>query len=287
MSRAPARALGLALLASCALADPAFAVQNPHAGRFDARVRTVIYNPANVVRVIGGTFASTEIIFATGETIAQVAIGDADGWLAQPAGNLLFLKPVEVRAPTNAQVVTRRQDGSFRSYQFELVAHAGTETQPAEGAQFAVSFVYPDDARQAALMERAKVTAGADERLAQSRLAVDLFYGPRNWRYTAQGASAIQPLEVSDNGRLTAFRFPGGQTLPTIYTVAPDGQETIVAYTMRDDLAVVSTTAREFRLRYGGNVLRVFNLGFDPIGQNPGTGTTTPEVQRSVREARQ
>ena len=287
MRRTPARAFGLALLASCALAGPALAVQDPRAGRFDARVRTVAYNPANVVRVIGGTFASTEIIFAVGETITQVAIGDADGWLAQPAGNLLFLKPSEVRAPTNAQVVTRRADGSFRSYQFELVAHAGTAQQPAEGAQFAITFAYPDDARQAGIADRAKAAAGADEQLAQSRLTVDLFYGPRNWRYTAQGASAIQPLEVSDNGRLTAFRFPGNQTLPTIYTVAPDGQETIVPYTMRDDLAVVSTTAREFRLRYGNDVLRVFNLGFDPIGQNPGTGTTTPEIQRTVREARQ
>ena len=76
-------------------------------------------------------------------------------------------------------------------------------------------------------------------------------------------------------------------TVPTIYTVAPDGQESIVPYNMRGDLAVVSTTAREFRLRYGGEVLRVFNLAFDPIGMNPGTGTTTPEVIRSVRESRQ
>lgn len=285
MSGSSARIVGLVLVASCFLAAPAFAVQDPHAGRYDARVRTVAYNPANVVRVIGGTFASTEIIFAVGETITQVAIGDADGWLAQPAGNLLFLKPTEVRAPTNAQVVTRRQDGSFRSYQFELVAHAGTLQQPAEGAQFAITFVYPEDARQAAMAARSKAAANAGEQLAQARLAVDLFYGPRNWRYTAQGASSIQPLEVSDNGRLTAFRFPGNQALPTIYTVAPDGQETIVPYVMRDDLAVVSVTAREFRLRYGNDVLRVFNLAFDPIGQNPGTGTTTPEVQRSVREA--
>ncbi len=48
-----------ALLASCALASPALAVQTPHAGRYDARVRVVAYNPMNVVRVIGGTFAST------------------------------------------------------------------------------------------------------------------------------------------------------------------------------------------------------------------------------------
>ncbi|NPD69599.1 P-type conjugative transfer protein VirB9 (plasmid) [Lichenicola cladoniae] len=277
------RSIVLALLTSCALASPALAVQTPHAGRYDSRVRVVAYNPMNVVRVIGGTFASTEIMFAPGETITQIAIGDADGWLAAPTGNLLFLKPTEVRAPTNAQVVTKRPDGSVRSYQFELVAHAGTVDHPAEGAQFAINFIYPADARQAAADAEHKRQANTDELVAQNRLAVDFYYGPRNWRYTAQGSTAIQPLAVSDNGRLTAFRFPGNMTLPTIYTVGPDGQETIVPYTMHGDLAVVSVTAREFRLRYGEDVLRVFNLAFDPIGQNPGTGTTDAGIVRTVR----
>ena len=55
---------------------------------------------------------------------------------------------------------------------------------------------------------------------------------------------------------------------------------------MRADVAVVSTTAPEFRLRYGDQVLRVFNCAYDRFGTNPGTGTTTPEVVRSVRESR-
>jgi type IV secretion system protein VirB9 len=277
------RLLALALLSGSLLADPAWAVQDPRAGRFDNRVRTVAYNPMNVVRVTGGTLSSTEVIFSASETITQVAIGDSEAWLAQPAGNLLFLKPAEARAPTNAQVVTKRQDGSVRSYQFELVAHAGSASQAAPDAQFAIQFVYPDDARQTATADRERAKAMADERLAQERLAVDFFYGPRNWRYAAQGSTAIQPTEVSDNGRLTVFRFPGNMQVPTIYTIAVDGQETIVPYTMRDDLAVVQITAPEFRLRLGGDVTRVFNLRFDPIGPNPRTGTTTPEVERSVR----
>ena len=110
------------LLVSGAFTRPALAVQDPYAGRYDPRVRTVVYNPMNVVRIVGGTLASTEVMFSPQEQITQVAIGDSDAWLASPAGNLLFLKPTESRAPTNAQVVTKRPDGSFRSYQFELVA---------------------------------------------------------------------------------------------------------------------------------------------------------------------
>lgn len=309
----PLSSLGLALLVGTALAGPAHAVQDSRAGRWDARVRTVLYNPMNPVRLVGTTFTSTQIIFAVGETIDKVAIGDSDAWLPQPTGNLLFIKPVEVRAPTNMQVVTLLRDGTTRSYQFELIARGvgpgssaqvasldGTVPGVAAVTPFAIQFVYPDDARQAAIARRQRAAMGADERLAQSRLSVDYFYGPRNWRYAAQGSQAIEPAGVSDNGRLTAFRFPNNSTLPTIYAVTPgskppaycgdtsasDGTETIVPYTMRADVAVVSATAPEFRLRYGDQVLRVFNCAYDRFGTNPGTGTTTPEVVRSVRESR-
>lgn len=82
------------------------------------------------------------------------------------------------------------------------------------------------------------------------------------------------------------MRFPGNPAIPAIYTVAPDGQETIAPTTMRGDMAVVATTSREFRLRYGNEVLRVINLGFPAVGANPGTGTTTPEIVRTVRGRR-
>ena len=45
--------------------------------------------------------------------------------------------------------------------------------------------------------------------------------------------------------------------VPTIYTAAPDGTETIVPYAMRGDHAVVQTTARVFTLRDGQEVLRI------------------------------
>lgn len=288
-----------ALLLGTALAGPALAMQDTVAGRYDPRVRTVAYNPMNVVRVVASTFMSTQIVFASTEAITHIAIGDREAWEPAPVGNLLFLKPVEARQPTNMQVVTQRPDGASRSYQFLLIARGGATpgadkvadlagTVPAavgEVVPFAVHFVYPEDARAEAAAKRRAAEAGASERLAESRLSVDYFYGPRNWRYAAQGSRAIEPAEVSDNGRLTAMRFPGNSPLPTIYTLAPDGQETIVPYSMRADVAVISATAREFRLRSGQEVLRIFNLGYDQTGVNYQTGTTSPEVVRSVRGA--
>ena len=253
--------VGLALLL---LAHAAQAEQTPRSGGRDARVRVVSYHPMDVIRVTASPTHSTQILFAEGEEISQVAIGDAENWLAQPAGNALFLKPTAPRASSNMQVVTRTANGTARSYQFVL----------AEGPPIFALHVTPrEDRRASADAERAR----------EARLAQAWAEGPRNWRYVAQGSGLLEPLEVSDNGRFTAFRFPGAMRLPAIFTVAPDGSETIVSYTVVGDHVVVPRTAKEFLLRDGREVLRVVNQGFDPIGRDPGTGTGLPDLVRVVR----
>ena len=115
------------LAANCPCTGPAFAVQDPRAGRWDARVRTVALQPDE-----SGTPGGKHL-HVHADHLRRGRDGDARRhWrlpkpgLAQPTGNLLFIKPIEVRAPTNMQVVTSRPDGSIRSYQFELLARAAT-----------------------------------------------------------------------------------------------------------------------------------------------------------------
>lgn len=273
-------AIGVAMLAII-LDGPALAEQTPQSAGYDPHVQLVPYNPLNVVRIIGSPKNSTQIVFAPGEEITQVAIGDADAWLAQPAGNLLFLKPTLIRASTNMQVVTKTLGGASRSYQFLLTAVR--QRDRSARAIYAVSFTYPADEAAAREATRAAADAAAREKASEDRLQTAWSEGPRNWRYVAQGSNMIEPTEVSDNGRQTAFRFPGNMRVPTIYTAAPDGAETIVPYTMVGDMVVVQTTARIFTLRDGQKVLRILNQGFDPVGRNPGTGTGTPDLARTVR----
>lgn len=279
----PTTAVAGLLVGAVIAAGAARAEQAPKPGGFDPRVQLVAYNPLNVVRIVGCPTNSTQITFATGEEITQVAIGDAEGWLAQPAANMLFLKPTEVRTATNAQVVTRRPDGSLRSYQLRLIAEPGREDT--DSAMYAVHFRYPQDERAERAARRAQAAERARERDAQARLAAAWAEGPRNWRYVAQGSVALEPAEVSDNGRQTAFRFPGSRRVPVIYAVAPDGAEAIVPATMAGDTAIVQTTAQTFLLRDGREVLRIVNRGFDPAGRDPGTGTGTAGLTRSVRGA--
>ena len=266
-----------AALGAMLLAGQAHGEVTPRSGGFDRRVFVVEYNPLNVVRVVGSPTNSTQIILAPGEEITGVAIGDEDSWLPRPLGNLLFVKPIAAKVSTNMQVVTKRPDGSNRSYQFLLVA--GSEDE----AYFAVNLTYPDDERAARTASQARQAAIGTEKATAARLAQVWAEGPRNWRYVAQGSAVIEPLEISDNGRQTALRFPGNMRVPTIYAGAPDGTETIVPYTMVGDVAVVQTTARIFTLRDGQEVLRIINRGFDPVGRNPGTGTGSPDLLRTIR----
>ena len=48
---------------------------------------------------------------------------------------------------------------------------------------------------------------------------------------------------------------------------------------------MVPRVAPLWRLRLNREVLDVMNVGYDPVGRNPGTGTTVPDVVRQVREA--
>lgn len=257
-------------LIAALLASPAAAEQAPRSAGYDPRVQLVAYNALNVVRVVGAPTNSTQIIFGAREEITQVSIGDEAAWLPQPVGHLLFIKPLVLKGPTNMQVVTRRPDGASRSYQFRLVAAA-------RGAIFSVTFHYPEDEE--------KSRAGVAAQAAVDQLADGWSQGPRNWRYVAQGSSLIEPAQVSDNGQQTAFQFPGNRRLPTIYTAAPDGSETIAPYTVVKDTAVVQATARSFTLRDGKEVLRIINQGFDPAGRDPGTGTGSPNFSRTLRSS--
>ena len=278
------RALIMIFMAITAFPALSKAEQDPTPGAKDARVRWVNYDPINVVKVSAADLHSTMIQFGQDESIIVVACGDTKAWAWQKAGNLLFIKPAtSPTQDTNMQVVTVREDATRRVYQFELDAQSADATMPV----FGINFRYPGDIAEQNKKDAAKKVALADGDLARQRLEVDLFYGTRNWRYLGRGSVSIEPTEVSDNGQMTAFRFPGNMAVPAIYKINPDGQEQIAAVTMHNDLAVVHGTSHAWRLRMGDQVADLWNLGYDQVGQNPQTGTTSPGVVREVTGKRQ
>lgn len=280
------RAVRLSLCAALLAAAPALAAETPRPGAADPRIRTVDYDPDQVVRLVGTLRAALQVRFAPEESILHVALGDGGGWEVAPERNILFVKPVALKPPTNLIVTTEGLGGETRHYVFELSVRAGATTRSSPHTVFVVQFRYP--AQEAARLQRA-LSAQAqalEARILQLKLDRGVVEGERNLAYALQGSTAIAPSEVSDNGRFTVLRFPGAQGLPAVYAVAPDGGEGLVPFDVRGEFLVIHRTAAQLRLRRGREVLCVFNLAYRPQGVPTGTATAAPDVDRTLREPR-
>jgi type IV secretion system protein VirB9 len=286
--------------------SPAMALNVPPPGATDRHIRTVPYDQMNRTALVGEIGRQTTITFGPDERIGRVVFGqpEAELWAgpdpkevqAQSLRNNLPLWPLKAGS-TNMQVTTTLPDNSQRIYQFALY----TKVPDSDGgddpdATFGLIFTYPAEAKQAANQAASVAWKArkevADKQAAKARLAVDVFYGERNWSYVARPskdwvANAWPRPEVSDNGQLTAFLFQGNVPEPAIYIVdtpacGPGGHERLAPFADQGALKVVQTTAQHFRLRLGDAVMEVCNHNFDPVGQNPGTGTTSRSVVREV-----
>jgi type IV secretion system protein VirB9 len=244
--------------------------------------------------------ATLVVGFDQKETVTAVAVTDSKDLKAMPKGSYLFFKSQAVLPVQPVIVLTSCADGLTRRYVFEITTVDGSSlTADTPGVYYSVQFTYPSDEavrrHAAALTRAAKHQAEEQAREAQLQLklahaqleqrARDPFSGDRNWHYIAQGNRSILPLEVFDNGFSTVFRFPGNVRVPSVFVIDPDGKEATANYSVKGDLVQADSVARGWRLRDGHTVLCIWNRAFNPVGQNPETGTTSPNVQRVVKDA--
>ncbi|MBB4571429.1 P-type conjugative transfer protein VirB9 [Rhizobium leucaenae] len=272
----------IALIVTAIWSSPALALETPRGAPQDNRIRFVDYQPYNVTKVVGSLRSSVQIEFAGDEEIAHVALGNTVAWEVAPAGNILFLKPRENQPMTNISVVTTRRDGSTRSYQIELTARDGP-VAAGQDTYFYIKYRYPGDEAERRRAQAAAQTQAAQASAADKVLALHEQYGPRNWRYSAQGTAPLEPQAVYDNGKITTFAFRGNQEMPAIYMENSDGTESLVPKSVDGDLVLVHAIGRKFILQRGGDVLCVFNEAYDPVGVNPDTNTTSPSVERVLK----
>ena len=264
------------------------AVETPKPGRADARIKSVDYDPAQVVRVVGAFRTATQILFGPDETVAHVALGDTSAWDVAAEANVLFLKPKVRRGLTNLIVTTSRHtaDGeNARHYAFELATRSGSDARRGANTFFQLRFRYPQDARVEAVGAISAAEAAIRRAMTQFKLDRGALEGPRNLDYRVQGPSSLAPSEISDNGRFTVLRFPAAQSIPALYTLTPDGSETLAPFDVRGEFVVLHEVARQIRLRRGREVVCLWNHAFDPYGASTGTRTAAPDVDRSDQGA--
>jgi len=260
---------GLAVLAALALlAAPhaSRAAAAPKPGAVDPRIRTIAYDPDQVVTLTGYLGFQTLIAFDPGERIENVSIGDALGWQVTPnhKANVLFVKPMALVTATNMTVVTDR-----RQYAFELRARrlAGGGAGAASLA-YLVRFTYPQDAAPATVVVSPPPPEPPQK---------------KNTAYSYTGSRTGLPSQVFDDGRFTYFQWPESAAIPALFLVGPDGSESIVNYSVRDGYQVVEQLAPRFKLRNGAEVTLIINDGWREPG--PGPLAPRPHDARTARAA--
>lgn len=198
----------------------------------DRHIKTVNYDPNNVVIIHGHYGYQTQVVFAANEEVQDISIGDSLAWQAVPVKNNLFIKPVAA-SKTNMTVLT-----NVNSYNFQLDSN-DTKTSPT----YKLQFIYP---------------GGGYDRTGQTNAIGVCDPTKINWKYSFTGDKRLAPLEAFDcNDQFTYFRF--NNSLPAIFVVDKNRQETLINYHMKGNYVVVNTTAPQFTLRSGRYVTSVYN----------------------------
>lgn len=260
------------LLLGLLITPPALAEKRPQPGPTDQRIRTVVYNPRDVVKVVGHYGFQTLIQFADYEEIENISIGDSLSWQVVPnaRGNLLFVKPVEQNAQTNLTVVTGTPHSILpsevgqRVYVFSLDAR-GQDEHANRGFTWTIKFHYPEDEEQVLLLQQARddITANALVGTTGNDAGVD----PSQWNfnYSFAGDKTQVPVKIFDNGTFTYFEFDALTDAPAIFLVDQQQNESLVNGVRQGRYVVVHRTARQFTLRNGAVVTCIFNENFSGV----------------------
>lgn len=210
------------------------------------RIKIINYTPNTVFKFVGHYEYQSIIEFGIDEEIQTISMGTPTPWQIVPAGNRIFIKPVEDNASTNMTVITDK-----RMYFFEMHAQNADGVND-ESLNFVVKFVYP---------EQYNLSAGAVTQIQQTNgpdlSKPELF----NFNYSISGSvKDFEPTQVFDDGEFTYFKFRDiNAELPAIFVVNTKGEEGIVNYRVTAGYIVVERVAARYTLRHGGEVICVFN----------------------------
>jgi type IV secretion system protein VirB9 len=254
MTRAGRFRLTLSAVAALALSAPALAD--------DPRLRTLVFDEAEVVRIDGKVLVQTTIKFAPDEVIENVAIGDSTAWQVQPnkAQTILFVKPLEPAARTNMTVVTDK-----RTYLFDLVA------SPKNAALYVLQFRYPElekaaeEARLAAAAEAEAEALRAKADPAELGAAKDPYAvvdpASLNFEWASAGTPELLPSKAFDDGAAVFLTWPAGTAIPAVLVMNEDGEEGPVNFTVRGETVVVDGVPPQIILRSGRDTATLTNIG--------------------------
>ncbi|MDZ5761555.1 TrbG/VirB9 family P-type conjugative transfer protein [Lyticum sinuosum] len=224
----------------------------------EKRIKIINYSPNSVIKFVGHYMYHSIIEFAPDEEIKTITMGISGGWQMHPAGNRIFLKPInEDKSTTNMTVITDK-----RMYFFEMHAEYATSIRDAN-LSFITKFLYP---QAMTFGENNNASGAAVVSLSDNNVAPDISKPDAyNFGYKISGPSTrIEPIMIFDDGEFTYFKFRNiNAELPAIFLVNEQNDEELVNYRVASGYVIIERVHDRYTLRLGKNTICIFNENFD------------------------
>ena len=237
------------------VSQSANAIRESRPTPIDSRIRVMVYHPNDVFKFTGYYGYQASIELAKNEQVISISMGDTTSWQIVPAGNRIFIKPMEQDATTNMTLITNK-----RTYYFELYAEETLDIRDS-GMVFNVKFLYPDEEEEDSI--RTFASSGS------SNSGPDLSHPENlNFNYSISGNEEVAPIKIYDDGEFTYLQFrEKNKEVPAIFAVDEDLRESMVNLRLdpnNPDLMIVEQVFHKLTLRSGKKIVCVFNEAFKP-----------------------
>ncbi len=213
----------------------------------DPRIVTRLYTADEVIRIEGRVSVQASIAFADDEHIENVAIGDSNSWQVTPnkRANMLFVKPLSIKARTNMTVITDRH-----TYLFDLVA------APTTTPLYVLRFTYPDKPKDkpAPALADAGLTPAEAGSIPGAGAKPPIDPASLNFAWRQKGKAGLLPAKVYDDGSSTYLQWAVNVPIPAIQIRNEAGVEGPVNFAVRDDMTVIEGVPGIIVLRFGKDV---------------------------------
>lgn len=215
----------LALMLICCAPTGAAAAQ---ALDSDPRIATVAYTAGSVVPLRTAAGNSLSIIFAPGERILGVEVGDPEAIDIALSGSTDSIVVRTLRAPANPALTVRT---NLRQYSFHV------QVGPANEAAYTVRFTYGPDTPTATPAPGAMTNS-----------------------YRLSGTRVLRPTRISDDGVHTYLEWSEEQALPAVFALNSLGEEEMVDGYMRAGIFTIDRVNPVLVFRIGKKTAKAERL---------------------------
>lgn len=254
---------------AAALVDPQGPAASAPPGISDHRIRSLLYQRSQVIRIRGWVGYHIDLEFELGESFVMLGGGDLEGLTYGAYENHLVIKPRAASVRTNLTVITTR-----RTYILDYAVEEGIPDPDSDDLVYSLRFTYPVTAAH----------SGAE------KIAEDLKWAeserPKNSNYWFCGDAFLQPVAAFDDGVHTRIRFSPRAEIPALFVRNDDGTESLLNYNIDQGDVIIQRTVRRLILRRGKLTGCVVNRSYSGAGERLDSGTVSPHIERTQPEAR-